>query len=248
MVAMGPFDLPPSTPPVSFEPPEPNRTARRSRSRTVAVIAASVALVAAGVLAVALFASNDDSPTANAAQEAGTTPPTPAPETAPPTTPAAPTVPPTSAPSGDMSGKIVIQIGDGDPIVIDLNDLGALGAGSGGLGDLGNIEQCIGDLPFNIDFNALPGDAGLPGFDVFGNGDTVTVTGPNGVSLLTFGDGDGSITITKKDGEISISSDGDVQQSDLGAPDGSMPIPSLPDLPDFGQITKCLEDATGNGG
>src|SRR4029079_5651007 len=79
MFAMGPFDLPPSTPPVSFEPPEPHRTARRSRSRTVAVIAASVALVAAGVLAVALFASNDDSPTANAAQEAGTTPPTPAP-------------------------------------------------------------------------------------------------------------------------------------------------------------------------
>jgi hypothetical protein len=243
---MGPFDLPPSTPPVSFQPPEPHRPARRSSGRTAAVLAASVALVGAGVLAIALFAWHDDSPAANAAQEDGTTPPTPAPETAPPT--AAPqTAPATTAPAGDLSGKIVIQIGDGDPIVIDLNDLGALG-GSGGLGDLGNIEQCIGDLPFNIDLNAAPGDAGLPSFDVFGNGDTVTVTGPNGVSLLTFGDGDGSITITKKDGEISISSDGDVQQSDLGAPDASLPIPSLPDLPDFGQITKCLEDATGNGG
>jgi hypothetical protein len=217
------------------------------------VVAASVALVGAGVLAIAAFASNDDSPTANAAQEQGTTPPTPAPQTAPPTV-APQTTPATTAPAdqspddGDLTGKIVIQIGDGDPIVIDLNDLGALSGGSGGHGDLGDIEQCIGDLPFNIDLNAAPGHGGLPSFDVFGNGDTVTVTGPNGVSLLTFGDGDGSITITKHDGEISISSDGDVQQSDLGGPDASLPIPSLPDLPDFGKITKCLEDATGHGG
>jgi len=209
------------------------------------VVGASVALNGAGVLAISQFASNDDSPVANAAQEAGTTPPTPAPETAPPTI-APDTAPPTTAPAGDANGKIVIKIGDGDPIVNDLGDLGALAAG-GGLGDFGNIEQCIGDLPFDIDLNGGAGGSGLPGFDVFGNGDTVTVTGPDGVSLLTFGDGDGSVTITKKDGAISISSDGDVQRSDLGGPDASLPVPSLPDMPDLDQITKCLEDATGIG-
>src|SRR5204862_336106 len=120
--AMGPFDLPPSTPPVSLEPPQQHR----GRRRTAVVIAASVALIGAGVLAVAQFASNDDSP-------------------------------------------------------------------------------------------------------------------------VTCGDGHGSGTITKKDGAISISSDGDVQQSDLGAPDASVPMPSLPDMPDFGELTKCLEDATGLG-
>lgn len=256
---MGPFDLPPSTPPVSFDPPPPDRSGRRTPGRTAAVVAASAALVAAGVLAIAGFASSGDSPAANAAQDAGTTPPTPAPETAPAT--AAPeTAPPTTAPTtaptgdqspdgGDLSGKIVIQIGDGDPIVIDLGDLGALG-GSGGLGDLGNIEQCIGDLPFDIDLNAAPGGAGLPSFDVFGNGETVTVMAPNGLSVLTFGDGDGSVTITKKDGEISISSNGDVQENDLGGTDASVPMPSLPglgDLPDFDHIYQCLEDATGAG-
>src|SRR3954452_14529704 len=157
---MGPFDLPPSTPPVSLDPPQPQGRGRRSRGRTAVVVAASVALVGAGVLAIAQFASNDDSPVANAAQEAGTTPPTPAPETAPPTV-APDTAPATTAPAGDTSGKIVIKIGDGDPIVIDLGDLGALAAG-GGLGDLGNIEQCVGDLPFDIDLNGGAGGSGLP--------------------------------------------------------------------------------------
>jgi hypothetical protein len=250
---MGPFDLPPSTPPVSFDPPPPDSSGRRSPGRKAAVVAASVALVAFGALAVAQFASNDDSPVANAAQEDGTTPPTPAPGTTPP---APDTAPPTTAPAdpqppaaGELDGKIVIQIGDGEPIVIDLGDLGALGAG--GLGDLGGIEQCIGGLPFDLDLDAGPGELALPSFDIFGDGDTMTITGPDGLSVLTWGEGDGSVTITKHDGEISIASDGDVQVDDLSASDVSLPpLPSLPDmpnLPDFDHIFQCLQENGGAG-
>jgi hypothetical protein len=250
---MGPFDLPPSTPPVSFDPP-PNSPGRRSPGRSAAVVAASVALIAAGVLAVAQFASGSDADVANAAQAgddtSGTTPPTPAPETTPPPS----TVPATDeqAPDAqddtpDLDGKIVIQLGDGDPIVIDLGDLGSLGDLAGGdLGDLGKIEECIGSLAFDIDIDAGPGELSLPGLPgLFGDGDDLTVAGPNGLSVLDFGDGDGSVTITKQDGEITITSEGDVQVDDLTAPDASAPLPSLPPLPDFDQIYQCLEDATG---
>src|SRR4051812_4787289 len=174
---MGPFDLPPSTPPVSFEPPQHHGRGRRARGRTAVLVGASVALIGAGVLAIAQFASNDDSSVANAAQEAGTTPPTPAPVTAPPTV-APNTAPATTAPAGDTSGKIVIRIGDGDPIVIDLGDLGALAAG-GGLGDFGNIEQCIGDLPFDIDLNGGAGGFWLPRFDRFRHRGTRTGPRPH---------------------------------------------------------------------
>jgi hypothetical protein len=240
---MSPFDLPPSTPPVSFDPPPHHSPDRRSAGRAAVVAAACVALVAAGVLAVAQFASGGKTEVANAAQE-GTTPPTPP---TPSTAPAAPDAPPSTVPAdsqapddtSDLDGKIVIKIGDGDPIVIDLGDLGSLAGGSGDLGDLGKIEQCIGDLPFDLNID------GGPGLNVFGSGGQITVTGPNGLSVLDFGDGDGSVTITKKDGEITISSEGDVQENDLTAPDAATPLPSLPELPNFDQIYQCLEGAAG---
>jgi hypothetical protein len=249
---MSPFDLPPSTPPVSFDPPPPGR---RSAGRTAAVAAASVALIAAGVLAVAQFAPGGDSEVANAAQvgddTSGATPATSAPETTP--------APPTTVPAGgetpddtssddpsDLDGKIVIQIGDGDPIVIDLGDLGSLGDIVGGNGDLGKIEQCLGDLSFDLGAGGGPGGLSIPGLPgLFGDGDDLTIAGPDGLSVLDFGDGDGSVTITKKDGEITITSEGDVQVDDLAAPDVSVPLPSLPALPDFDQIYECLEDAAG---
>jgi uncharacterized protein YdeI (BOF family) len=248
---MGAFDLPPSTPPVSFDPP-PNSPGRRSAGRTAAVAAACVALIAASVLAVAQFASDEATPVVNAAQETGTTPPTPAPET---TAPAPTTVPtaeqaPDDTPdeAGDLDGQIVIQIGDGEPIVLDLGDLGSLGdlaGGEGDLGDFGKIEQCLGDFAFDIDLDldldAAPGELSLPG--LFGD-DDLTVAGPDGLSVLDFGDGDGSVTITKQDGEITITSEGDVQVDDLAALDAPA-LGSLPPLPDFDQIYECLEDATG---
>ena len=246
---MGAFDLPPSTPPVSFDPPRAPE--RRSAGRTAIVAAASVALIAAGVLAVAQLASDEDSPVVNAAQETGTTPPTPAPETtapAPTTVPAAEEAPDdTPDEAGDLDGQIVIQLGDGEPIVLDLGDLGSLGdlaGGEGDLGDFGKIEQCLGDFAFDIDLDldAAPGELSLPG--LFGDGDDLTVAGPDGLSVLDFGDGDGSVTITKQDGEITITSEGDVQVDDLAALDAPA-LGSLPPLPDFDEIYECLEDATG---
>jgi hypothetical protein len=248
---MSPFDLPPSTPAVSFDPPSQKTPGRRSTGRTVTVVATCVALIAAGVLAIALFSSDSHHDVANAAQESGTTPPTP--PTAPaPATAAVPAAPPSSVPADtqpplvttDPNGKIVIQIGDGPPIVIDLGALGALGnlGAPGSAGDLGKIEQCVGKLPFDLHID------GVPGLNVDAN--DMTITGPNGISVLHFGDGDGSVTITKKNGNITISSAGDVEVNDLSAPDTSIPsasVPSasLPSLPDFGQIYKCLEGAAG---
>ena len=260
---MGPFDLPPSTPPVSFDPP-PNSPGRRSTGRTAAVLAASVALVTAGVLAVAQFASGGDAGVANAQESdaSGSTPPTPALET----TPAPSTVPPDDAApddgrapddapddTADLDGRIVIQIGDGDPIVLDLGDLGSLGeiasgdlGGLGDLGDLGKIEECLGGFAFDIE--AAPGEFALPGLPgLFGDGDDLTVAGPDGLSVLDFGDGDGSVTITKQDGEITITSEGDVQVDDLASGDASVPLPSVPPLPDFDEIYECLEGTTGTG-
>jgi hypothetical protein len=239
------------------------------------VVAASVALVTAGVLAVAQFASGGDAGVANAQESdaSGSTPPTPAPET----TPAPSTVPPDDgapddgqAPddtpddvtpdddtpdddTADLDGRIVIQIGDGDPIVLDLGDLGSLGdiaggdlGGLGDLGDLGKIEECLGGFAFDID--AAPGEFSLPGLPgLFGDGDDLTVAGPDGLSVLDFGEGDGSVTITKEDGEITITSEGDVQVDDLASGDASIPLPSLPALPDFDEIYECLEATIGTG-
>ena len=123
----------------------------------------------------------------------GTTPPTPAPDTAPPA-PATPAAPPSTGPPtirrrrrADLDGKIVIQIGDGDPIVIDLGDLGALG---------GRRRQWRSRRPRQASNSASATcrstststssrRLGLPGLDVFGDGDAMTVTGPNGLSVLT---------------------------------------------------------------
>jgi hypothetical protein len=210
---------------------------------------------------VAQLASADDTESALARAAttgdesvATTTPPTLAPTVAPPSdTPA-------DQSGGDASsnGKIVIRIGDGDPIVLDLGDLGGLATGGdlgdlgdlGHLGDLGKIEECLGGSLFDIQ----PGDAPIPplgGLNVFGDGTDVTVTGPDGLSVADFGDGDGSVTITKKDGQVTITTDGDVAVKDLeqvlsdlpsGVPgDASSDAPPPPSLPDFNQIYECLE-------
>jgi hypothetical protein len=256
---MSPFDSPPSTPPVSFDPPE---SPRRSRRRSLAVGAASVGLVAAGALVVSQLASADESqPVARAAvpgdETIGTTPP-------PPTT--APPSDPDEADDADatiteVDGKIVIRINDDEPIVIDLGDLGELGD----LGDLGRGDLDLGDLDLPDDLGELPAlpalpdlgrieeclghplvdtpDGSLPALpDVFGDGGTITITGPDGVSVFDLGDGDGSVTITKENGEITVTSEGDLEVTELteGLGDALDDLP-MPSLPDLDELFDCLE-------
>ena len=216
MSAMSPFDQPPSSPPVSFDQP-PNGGGRRSRRRTAAVAAASVGLAAAGVVAVAQFASADDSGPA-AGQRRG-----------PGRRGASGTGSHHRARRGARHGddQIVIRLGDEEPIVIDLGDLGLppeLGDLSelGELGELGDlqdldfeqVQKCLGGSLFDLDLDAVPGSLPpLGGFDVFG--DDVTLAGPDGVSVLDFGEGDGSVTITRENGELTITSEGDVDVQQL---------------------------------
>ena len=241
--AMSPFDQPPSSPPVSFDQP-PDGGRRRRRRRTAAVAAASVGLAAAGVVAVAQLASADDSDPlpANAVAQVDEAPPVPAPTTVPDDEP--------DEPAGD--DQIVIRIGDEEPIVIDLGDLGLppeLGDLSelGELGELGDlqdldfeqVQKCLGGSLLDLDLGAVPGSLPpLGGLDVFG--DDVTLAGPDGVSVLDFGEGDGSVTITEN-GELTITSEGDVDVQQLDEildelPDEAPAERPLPPLPDFDTI------------
>jgi len=104
-----------------------------------------------------------------------------------------------------------------------------------------DFENCIADqLPdlkdggwIDIEDGELPdiGDWDQEFEDLLGG--SVTVFSPGAedgdLTLLDFGDGDGTVTITQTDGEITISTDGDVDIVDTA-------LPSLPDLdlPDLG--------------
>jgi hypothetical protein len=168
-----------------------------------AVALTSAGLVAGGVVVAGQLASADDEP---ALAPAASGPP---PETTPQTT----------APAEDgpvLDGEIVIDVGDGDPITIDL-------------GEIGNcIDLPIFELP-EIDRAPEPPDLG---------GGHVVVASPDGVQVVDFGDGDGSVTITKSGDDISIETDGDVFEH--SAPE--MPeMPTMPDFPDLADLHDCLD-------
>ena len=67
-------------------------------------------------------------------------------------------------------------------------------------------------------------------------GGSVTVFSPGAedgdLTLLDFGEGDGTITITQTDGEINVSTDGDVESVDAGLLD----LAELPDIADLADI------------
>ena len=140
---MNPFDLPPSTPPVSTEPPDPSAP-RRGRMALVAL--ASAGLLAGGVVGVSALVSADDPELEPAAE----------PIEAAPTGPDeddTPTDSDTGTPSID--GEIVIDTGDGDPIVLDIGELADIDGDQ-----LAELGECAGlpmwfeagpmaDLPFD---------------------------------------------------------------------------------------------------
>ncbi|MDJ0769186.1 MAG: hypothetical protein QNJ12_10345 [Ilumatobacter sp.] len=235
---MDPFDLPPSTPPVSLEPVEPRRP---SRGRTALVALAAAGLVGGGIVGVSALVSADrpsvegdgaslaavadddpidesDEPFPDAPEPDGPEPD----DGAEPDDPARPVI----------DGEIVIDTGDGDPLVLDL---GELTGDDGVLACLPHLDMTFGDLD-DFPFEDLPfGDLerfpeGFPFEDLdelpeldelfgeFGDvldGAQVTVAGADGVTVIDLGEGDASVTITQEDGEISVSTDGDAEVSDL---------------------------------
>ncbi len=255
MAAMSPFDAPPSTQPVPFEPPRPPH----SRRRTALVALASAGLVGGGLVAISQFASADQPSLVSGSTD--TQPPTAAPPATVPSSNALPSdegEPEQSPPAID--GEIVIDLGDGEPLTIDLGDLAAadleavnecLGFTAMELGELSDIGQ-IGRLPAFGEFGEL---GELPGMAP-GNGH-VTVAGPDGLTVAEFGEGDGSVTITQANGELTVTSDGDVEVSDLEAMIDELPPiewgdvgqlfeGALPTPPDIDELQECLGGAPGS--
>lgn len=235
---MNPFDLPPSGDPVSVDGPRAPERSRRGRTALVAVV--TLGLVGAGVAGVSQFASADRPDLAAAAQDE------PDDTIAPPDDPVEdPTVDPAddgsgddpAEPSGSTDGEIVIDVGDGEPVVIDLGELDAdritdltecaglpsfdpdTPFGEFGPGDFPlDLGRLLDDLPLDA-LDDLEGDwleqdwpTELGGFDL--DGGSVTIVGPDGVSVVDLGD-NGSVAVTSDDGEVTISTEGDAQVDDL---------------------------------
>lgn len=238
MGGMNPFEQPPVGAPVSVEPPVPSSGPRRGRMALVVVLTAG--LIGGGIAGVSQLASADRPELAVSATDdpADETIPPVDDET---DDPAAPGEPDEPAFPIETDGEIVFDTGDGDPIVIDLGDFasGDLGELSECLGlplldfdfefgdwepgewepgefPIGDLDEFLEDLPFDdlpFDLDALeewePGEFGA--FDLDGS---VTVTGPDGVSVVDLGE-NGSVTITKQDGDVTISTEGDATVSEI---------------------------------
>lgn len=223
---MSPFDLPPAGSPVSL--PEPGADdPRRGRGRTALVALLAIGLVGGGIAGVSQLASADEPELSAAAPDDGDEGDAPAqPVDDGDETPAPPPVPEDEP--VDIDGQIVIDTGDGDPVVIDLGDI-----------EFGRLQECFGlpALPFDPDadlgewsewepgtgpfgdLDELFGDEffeNLPAFDEFPmlDGGSVTVTGPDGTSIVDLGE-NGSVTITKDGDEIVVETDGDATVEQL---------------------------------
>lgn len=238
---MNPFDMPPSGSPVPMPEPETAAPApRRGRMALVALLAAG--LVAGGIAGVSQLASADQPELATAApddsegsdellpsddestddvdnDDAGTD-------------------------DGDVSvdGEIVIDMGGDEPIVLDLGEIEGdvsqltecIGLPAfefdldGDVGDFGgfgewdpetfDLEELFGDEFFEqlpaLDelFGEFDVDGEFGTFEDFGG--SITVTGPDGVSVIDLGEG-GSVTITKNGDELTIESTGDANVQEL---------------------------------
>ena len=260
MQAMNPFDTPPSGDPLSHEPPTSSERSGPGRGRMVLVAVLTAGLIGGGVAAVSQFASADE-------PGLGAAPDEPADETIPPadddTDPEEP---------AESDGDIIIDLGEGEPIVIDLGDVegdlerlsecvglpmfdvGEFEMGAWEPGELPNFEEFFENLPFDLEaLEDLEGQFG--GFDEFGvfeDDGSVTVAGPDGVSVIDLGE-NGSVTVTKSDGEISVETGGDATVTELeelaGEFEGMLDDffadgefeGMLDDLFDEGQIDEFLE-------
>ncbi len=178
-----------------------------------------------------------------------------------------------------VDGQIVIDDGDGEPIVIDLGEAtvdgtsfeqiaeclglprfeaGELTAPGFPAGELPNGEFPFDELEsmfedFSLEdfsmfedfpFEDFPFDE-FGGFEQLGDlgaigpfgadGTHVTVIGPDGLSVVELGDGDGSVTITQQDGEVTIATEGSATVNELDELLGAIELPDLESL-DLEQI------------
>jgi hypothetical protein len=248
---------PPSTPPVSLDPPggpAEGGPAGPRRGRMALVALATAGLVGGGIVVVGQFVAADGPTLRSAPDESSSV-----------------TVDddesedsedePAGQPSDDdgddgdgggISGEIVIDDGDGDPFVIDLGAMGPVLDCLGLSGPDGSIfgphgdgprrgplfdddfaermEEFLDDLPVQEWLDLELGDLhGDDGVRIFGSGgSTVTVVGPDGVEVIDLGEGDATVTIEQTDGEIDVTTEGDAEVGEL--PDLGDMLPRLDEL------------------
>ena len=256
LIVMNPFDTPPTTPRVSTDPPVDTPAPRRGRMALVAL--ASAGLVAGGIVGVSAVGSADDpqletSDVAAAAAGDDTT-----------------TDDDGDGDTGDagdrggpsVDGEIVIDLGDGEPIVIDVGDVGDLDGEQfaelgdclglpfldlGPMGDLpfefpeGEFEAWIEDLPDVFGEFQLPDEFDVGEFAMVPDGE-VSVFGPDGVTVIDLGEGDGSVTISRdgETGELTITTDGTASEQTLDDLFGEFEFGELPEFPgefEFGELS-----------
>lgn len=144
-----------------------------------------------------------------------------------------------------IDGQIVIGGGDGEPIVIDLGE-GTIDGKS-----FDQFAECVG-LPLPGEgpmFGELPIDelpiGELPSGEMGGfalDGTHVTVFGPDGLSVVELGDADGSVTITQKNGEVTIDTDGSATVTEMQDVLGTIELPDLGSLDLEQMFEDLLED------
>lgn len=237
---------------MTFPPPNPNHRispttepaadpatgSGGSSRRTAAIVALTSGLLVGGVLVGSQLVSAN---TPSVADDA-----TPSTE-----------VPATEAPSDDTTEPATEESDGGHSDWMDL----------GGLFDIDpeiaaqfeEFEACIseqlGDLDVFGDLEVIGEGGVIPPFDMledleFPSGVFVEAGGDSG--FYDFGDGDGTITITKSGDDISVSSEGDVNVQEFELPDfgveGDFPIPEItPEQEaEIDETLENVEDACGD--
>lgn len=253
MAAMNPFDQPPSEPPVSLDPPSAAPSGPGPRRGRIAIATlAAMGLVGGGIVVAGQLASADD------AVPQAAEPPAEEPTTDETTDETTGEQAPADDDSGfpSIDGEIILDDGDGDPLVLDLGAIGeCLGPIFGGgplFGDEPLFEggpmwdgEGMPPLPFDelpfppefeqrmeefLDDLSIDDLEGLDdGVRIFGSGgSTITVVGPDGVEIIDLGDGDATVTIEQSDGELTIETEGDASVGEL--PDLGALLPELGEL------------------
>lgn len=230
---MNPFELPPIGSPVDV-PQNVASGPRRGRMVWVAVLTAG--LIGGSIAGISQLAGANQPDLGTQATDEPTDTVPPVDDTVPPVEESEDgsddgTELPSVADESAAEGDIVLDTGDGDPIVIELGEFDS--------DTIERLSECIGFSQFDLDLDVELGDwdpdefaldldeffDGLPfdledfdaefgDFGMFDGEGSVTVAGPDGVSVVDLGE-NGSVTVTKDGDDVTISTDGDATVSEL---------------------------------